>query len=130
MQLRRAAWSGPPSSNCREAEMPVEEGRGIPGQEAVDDGRLARVQELEERTRAILELAFDAFVEVDSEGLIRAWNAASESTFGWPRSEVIGQACRMLVPPRLRDAYEQDLRTAVGSGEDSALKRRFTTTAL
>src|SRR6266404_6120074 len=88
----------------------------------VDDGQLARIQKLEERTRAILDLAFDAFVEVDSESLITAWNSAAESTFGWPRSEVIGKPCRMLVPPRRRDAYEQDVRTAI--------KRRFTTTAL
>src|SRR5258708_29072129 len=110
--------------------MPVEASRTIPGQEAVDDAQRARVHELEERTRAILELAFDAFVEVDSEGLITAWNSASESAFGWPRSEVIGQPCRMLVPPRRRAAYEQRLLAAVSSGEDSAPKMRFTTTAL
>src|ERR1700682_555416 len=121
MHVRCPAWSGRPTSICTDARMPVEEVRGIPGQDAADG---------EERTRAILELAFDAFVEVDSAGLITAWNSASESTFGWPRSEVIGEPCRMIVPPRRRDAYEQDLRTAVGSGEDSALKRRFTTTAL
>ena len=110
--------------------MPVEERRGIPGQDAVDDGPLARVHELEERTRALLDLAFDAFVEVDSEGLITAWNSAAESTFGWPRSEVIGQPCRMIVPPRRQDTYEQDLRTAGGSGEGSAHNRRIATTAL
>jgi two-component system sensor histidine kinase/response regulator len=98
--------------------------------QAVDDGRLEPAHALDERTRAILELAFDAFFEVDSEGLVTAWNAASESTFGWPRSEVIGQPCQMLVPPRRRDAYEQDLRTAVGSAAGSALKRRFSSTAL
>src|SRR5258708_15380030 len=110
--------------------MPVEASRTIPGQEAVDDAQRARVHELEERTRAILELAFDAFVEVDSEGLITAWNSAAESSFGWPRSEVIGQPCRMIVPPRRRDTYEQDLRTAGGSGDRSAHKGRIATTAL
>src|SRR5258708_26761195 len=105
MRVRCAAWSGRPRSRCREAWMSVEEGRGTSGYEAADDGQLARGHELEERARAILDLAFDAFVEVDSEGLITAWNSAAESTFGWPRSEVIGQPCRMIVPPLRPDTY-------------------------
>jgi len=55
---------------------------------------------------AILELALDAYVEVDAEGRICEWNTAAENTFGWKRTEAIGQDCRMLIPARLQDACQ------------------------
>ncbi|HLJ30031.1 MAG TPA: PAS domain S-box protein [Candidatus Angelobacter sp.] len=60
---------------------------------------------------AILDMAFAAFVEVDSESLITDWNQRAESTFGWPRTLAIGRPLgALIIPPDQRDAYDQTVR--------------------
>lgn len=65
--------------------------------------------------RALLEYAFDAFVEIDADGSITDWNSRSEILYGWQRSEVVGKSCQSIVPERHRDLF-------------ASLLRRFTTT--
>ncbi len=59
------------------------------------------------RLQAILESCFDGFVEVDGAGRIIGWNSQAERIFGWPYSEVAQKPVHMLVPPRLRTAFER-----------------------
>src|SRR5271165_4445868 len=68
------------------------------------------VTESKQRMLAILEMAPDAFVELDPAGLIVEWNSQAERTFGWSREEAIGRPGVMVVPPRLREAWEESLR--------------------
>jgi PAS domain S-box-containing protein len=82
-------------------------------------------------TRQILESALDAFVEMDSGGLITYWNAQAETTFGWLRSEATGQVLsQMIIPDRYRDAHERGLRHFLASGEGPVLNKRIEITAL
>ena len=84
----------------------------------------------ERRSRQILETSFDAFVGMDSRGRIIDWNAQAESTLGWPRSEVAGKVLsEAIIPARYRDAYEQEARQLLASGEGSVLNKRFEITA-
>jgi two-component system sensor histidine kinase/response regulator len=46
----------------------------------------------EKRHRQILETAWDAFVGMDSNGMIADWNAKAEATFGWSREDVLGRS--------------------------------------
>ena len=50
----------------------------------------------------------DAVVAVDSDGLIVYLNEQSESLFGWPKADLLGQHVEVLVPdvvkPRALDA--------------------------
>jgi two-component system, sensor histidine kinase and response regulator len=55
--------------------------------------------------RALLEYAFDAFVEIDSNGLITDWNSRAEAIYGWQRSEVLGKHCEIIVPERHRALF-------------------------
>ncbi len=58
-----------------------------------------------ERFRTTLENAADAFIEIDRNGLVLAWNRAAEQIFGWSRKEAIGtQVAEKIVPPALRSA--------------------------
>src|SRR5262249_36821690 len=50
------------------------------------------LRESEERTRRIVETALDAFITMDVKGVITAWNAKAEATFGWPWEEAIGRS--------------------------------------
>jgi two-component system sensor histidine kinase/response regulator len=82
-------------------------------------------------TRQILESALDAFVGMDSNGLITDWNVQAEIIFGWLRSEATGQILsKMIIPERYRDAHERGLRHFFASGEGPVLNKRIEISAL
>ena len=83
------------------------------------------------RHHQIIETALDAFVEMDSEGLITNWNARAETTFGWSRSEAIGQPIsNIIIPHRYREAYTRGLRRFLATGDSPMLNKRIEVTAL
>ncbi|MBZ5561981.1 MAG: PAS domain S-box protein [Acidobacteriia bacterium] len=57
----------------------------------------------QEKFRALLDSAPDAMVIIDRTGRMVLVNSATEALFGYPRSELLGQSLRMLVPERLRE---------------------------
>jgi PAS domain S-box-containing protein len=70
--------------------------------------RTRALQESEARTRLVLDGAPDAFVSLDRDGVIKAWNSAAERLFGWSASEAIGVPFRSLVTPEeLRERHDQ-----------------------
>src|SRR5262245_2204270 len=76
------------------------------------------LRESEERSRAILETAHDAFVAMDQRGVITAWNVQAEAIFGWRRSEAVGrEVADTIVPPELRAAHRSGLARALATGE-------------
>jgi PAS domain S-box-containing protein len=74
----------------------------------ISDRRAAEqaLLESEERTKAILRTANDAFVALDLGGRILDWNAQAERMFGWLREEAIG---RMLVGTIFSDGHHHGL---------------------
>jgi PAS domain S-box-containing protein len=85
----------------------------------------------EQRYRQIVETAFDAFVGMDSNGLITDWNAQAGTIFGWTGSETIGKGfCQVIVPNHSHNAYKQSIRQIVTTPEGSAVNKRFEITAL
>jgi two-component system, sensor histidine kinase and response regulator len=83
------------------------------------------------RHHQIIETALDAFIEMDSDGLITHWNARAETTFGWSGSEAIGQPLStIIVPGRYREAHTQGLRRFLATGEGRVLNQRIEITAL
>jgi len=81
--------------------------------------------EASRRYREIVESAFDAFVGIDSSGVIIDWNVQAEATFGWSRSEAIGQTLsRLIIPERYREAHEKGLRRYFATGEGPVLNKR------
>lgn len=85
----------------------------------------------EERLRAILETANDAFVAMDAGGAITEWNDQAEAMLGWSREEAVGRPmAQTIVPPRYREQYERGLRHFLESGEGPVLKQRVELAAL
>lgn len=79
-----------------------------------------------ERTRRILESANDAFVAINSDGIITEWNHQAEMTFGWQRNEAIGQRLStMLIPLEHRHAHESGLHRFVANGQGAAVNNRI-----
>jgi len=87
--------------------------------------------EASRRHHQIIETALDAFIEMDSDALITDWNAQAETTFGWSRSEAIGQTLsQMIIPHRYREAHTQGLRLFLATGEGPVLNKRIEIAAL
>ncbi|WP_447979008.1 PAS domain S-box protein [Candidatus Nitrospira bockiana] len=59
----------------------------------------------EEQFRALLESAPDAMVIVDHEGRIVLVNSRTETLFGYPREELLGQPVEMLIPGRFHQQH-------------------------
>ncbi len=72
----------------------------------------ARLQQL----AAIVESSDDAIIGKDCDGFITSWNAAAERAYGYPATEIIGQASTVLIPPE-RHAQWQELLDTVRRGQ-------------
>lgn len=85
----------------------------------------------EERRRLIIEGAYDAFVAMNTAGVITAWNRQAEIIFGWPRSEAIGRSlAETLIPERYREAHRHGLAHYLDTGEGPVLNKLFEMMAL
>lgn len=62
------------------------------------------------RSDNLLEAAPDAVVVVDQAGVIVLINAQTESLFGYPRAELLGQPVETLLPERLQQAHPHHRR--------------------
>jgi len=78
------------------------------------------LQEEKERFEATLELASDAFVEVDADDRIVSWNRSAEVIFGWSRDEAIGRSlAQTIVPESMRSRHLAALRSFMAGDPDT-----------
>jgi diguanylate cyclase (GGDEF)-like protein/PAS domain S-box-containing protein len=85
----------------------------------------------EEQTRLIIETASHAFVGMDADGRVAAWNQRAAATFGWSRDEAMGRRLGdLIIPPESRAAHERGLAHYLDSGEGPILSKRVEVTAL
>ncbi|MCH4811101.1 diguanylate cyclase domain-containing protein [Vreelandella neptunia] len=47
----------------------------------------------------VIESAYDAYISIDSQGVILDWNKAAEIMFGWPRKAVLARSITQLLFP-------------------------------
>jgi len=118
----------PPDDGLLEsmAQVGVQVGRVVERRRAGDTLRAS-----EERIRAIVETANDAFVGMDSDGIITDWNRQAEATFGWSRGEVVGRrVAETIIPGQYREAHRRGLRHLLDTGEGPVLGKAIELTAL
>ena len=80
--------------------------RDITHRKQTEDGLATRPRPVAEasqqRTRLIVDSAYDAYVAMDANGVIIDWNRQAELTFGWPREEAVDRLLHeRIIPPRL-----------------------------
>ena len=84
-----------------------------------------------ERHRAIVASASDAFIEMDEQGLITNWNRSSEAMFGWSAEEAIGrELAALVIPEQLRTAHREGLRRYLATGVGAVVSNRVQLEAL
>jgi PAS domain S-box-containing protein len=82
----------------------------------------AALEASERQTRQILETAHEAFISIDSGGLITDWNPQAQATFGWTREEVLGRRLsHTIVPESHREAHDRGIERCVQTGEGPVL---------
>lgn len=88
----------------------------------------------ERRYQALLDSTLDCFIVIDPRGMIKEFNAAAETTFGWRKDEVVHRSIVELVFPDQQriDSFEKKRRannTASTIGDGIYIGRYFETEA-
>ncbi|MGP1717100.1 MAG: PAS domain S-box protein [Methylophilus sp.] len=77
-------------------------------QEKINSEQELQNKELELRT--ILDNANEAYICMDAEGLVTAWNKQAEHTFGWLEHEAIGKKLeKLIIPTESQDAHHHGM---------------------
>jgi two-component system sensor histidine kinase/response regulator len=64
------------------------------------------------RIFALLENAFDASMELDSNDVVRQWKPTAEKLFGWLVPEITGQHIQAIISPKHREAFGEQFALA------------------
>ena len=90
-----------------------------------------KLQESEERSRAIIESALDAIITIDHKHVITEFNPAAQKMFGHSKEEALGRdLAELIIPPSQREAHRQGMKRYLQTGEAMVLDRRLELTAL
>jgi PAS domain S-box-containing protein len=92
---------------------------------------LRQLAENEARARLILDTAHDAFIGMDEQGAIVAWNAQAAATFGWAAGEVVGRSLGdTIIPERFREAHARGLARFLATGKAPVVNTRLELAAI
>lgn len=83
----------------------------------MSESRPGRLEEIEARSRAIVDTAVDGIITIDAHGVARQFNPAAERIFGYAAHEVIGRNISMLMPPPYRREHDEYLVRYLTTGE-------------
>lgn len=89
--------------------------------------RTGQLEQSENYVRNVIDSAADGIITIDSDGIIRSFNRAAESMFGFLDSEVIGNNVSMLMPEPYRNKHDTYLdnyhqtghATVIGIGREA-----------
>jgi PAS domain S-box-containing protein len=79
----------------------------------------------ENRLRATVEAALDCIITMDDDGLIRGFNPAAESCFGYHSDQILGHnLADMLIPERFRRSHQLGMERFLKEGRGPFIGRR------
>ena len=80
--------------------------------------------------RRIVEEMPEAVIFADQEGVVRLWNRAAETMFGYSADEALGQSLDLIVPERFRARHWEGYRHVMASGVTSYGQRLLAVPAM
>jgi PAS domain S-box-containing protein len=66
--------------------------------------------------RQIVEEMPEAVIFADRQGIVRLWNRAAETMFGYSADEALGQSLDLIVPERFRARHWEGYRHVMATG--------------
>ncbi|WP_374361501.1 PAS domain S-box protein [Pseudoduganella danionis] len=88
-----------------------------------------RMQENEERLRAIVDTALDGIITIDSRGTVLAANAAVSRMFGWSSEALIGRNVHVLMPEPYHSKHNQFIADFLATGNAKVIGQSREVTA-
>jgi diguanylate cyclase (GGDEF)-like protein/PAS domain S-box-containing protein len=73
--------------------------------------------------RLVVEMAGDAIVTIDREGVIVSWNRGAQRIFGYSANEAIGEKLTLIVPGRFREAFHTGLQKVLSTDRSEIIGR-------
>jgi diguanylate cyclase len=84
------------------------------------------LQNVELELRTILDNANDAYVCMDADGIVKAWNKQAEYIFGWGDEEAIGRKLdKLIIPHELQQAHQAGMRQFALEKQSSMMGKRI-----
>ncbi|MFI5890431.1 ATP-binding protein [Actinoplanes sp. NPDC051513] len=88
-------------------------------------------QRVAARMQAVLDSAHDAYVSIDGEGRVIAWNGSAERLFGYPAAEAMGrQVTGLIIPERYHEMHLAGLARVRGTGRSHLAGQRLQLAAI
>ena len=80
----------------------------------------------EEHNRTILQASHDAFIGIDSAGVVINWNRAAEQMFGWTAAETLGtNLAETIIPSQHRVAHRLGMEHFLATGHGDKVSQRL-----
>ena len=79
--------------------------------------RTAELEDKQEKLRAIIENTVDGIIVIDEEGTIGEFSPSAEKTFGYSRSEAVGQNIKIIVPDNEQENHPTYINNFLNTGE-------------
>jgi len=80
--------------------------------------------------RRIVEEMPEAVIFADRQGMVRLWNRAAETMFGYSADEALGQSLDLIVPERFRARHWEGYRHVMATGVTSYGQRLLAVPAM
>ena len=80
--------------------------------------------------RQIVEEMPEAVIFADRQGMVRLWNRAAETMFGYSADEALGQSLDLIVPERFRARHWEGYRHVMATGVTSYGQRLLAVPAM
>ncbi|HWQ95440.1 MAG TPA: EAL domain-containing protein, partial [Gammaproteobacteria bacterium] len=89
------------------------------------------LRESEARTHLILDMAMDAVIAINQEGMVISWNREAERMFGYAAGHALGRdLSELIVPPAYRKAHKQGMQHFVKTGSSTIMGKRIEITGM
>jgi len=86
----------------------------------------AIIRKREAELQMVLECASDAYVSIDTDGIVQAWNLEAERAFGWSREEAIGHTLtELIIPESHHAAHLHGIQRYLQRGESKVINQRL-----
>ena len=89
------------------------------------------LRESEARAQLILDMAMDAVISINQDGMVIGWNREAERMFGYAAGHALGrELAELIVPPAYRKAHKQSMQHFVKTGSSTIIGKRIEITGM